>query len=94
MQKLNGRLETVLVNIRRDNITKARQIKDLEAQAKETEDVSALVKEDQRIIDKAVREVIHDKSLQLAKVAKNSGIRKGMWCLCYKKFESNLQYRN
>jgi hypothetical protein len=77
LQALNERLEGVLVNIRRDNIIKARQIKDFVADAKQKEEISGLVKEDLRDTDKALREVHHNKSQQLAKVAKHSNIKKG-----------------
>jgi hypothetical protein len=76
LQQLNARLELVLVNIRRDNIAKARQIKDYNEEATVAGEVSGIVKDEQRGVDKGLREVIHDKSLQLAKVAKNSCLKK------------------
>ena len=77
LKQLNERLESVLVNIRRDNIIKARQIKDLDGEARANVDVSVIVKDDQHNVDRTLREVIHGKSVQLAKVAKNSKSKKG-----------------
>jgi len=71
LQKLNDRLEAVLGNIRRDNIKKARFIKDYEEEARTAIDVAQLTTEDQAVLDKFLNDIIHIKSQQIHKSTKN-----------------------
>lgn len=78
LQKLNERLQTILGNIRRDNIKKARQIRDFEEEAKTAGDVSAITKEDLSVLDKFLGDVIFVKSQQIQKSTKIINTGKGL----------------
>lgn len=78
LQQLNQRLETVLGNIRRDNITKARQIRDLEERVQMANDVGAVLGEDQASLDKTSQDVKREKFSQMSRVTKLVGIKQGI----------------
>lgn len=78
LQKLNDRLEGVLGNIRRDNIKKARQIRDFEEEAKIAGDLCEITQEDHGVLDKFLKDVIFVKSQQIHKSTKTINISKGI----------------
>lgn len=80
LNNLNERLETVLGNIRKDNIKLARTIKDHEGDVRYAEDVVRITEEEQARLDREAQDLLLKNATMMGTKINSAHAKAGMEC--------------